>query len=135
MRKSAPIPVQQSNMGRTNQVQPSLSIQQTHYEWPIPPAEEFQRYEMCLPGSADRILSMAESQWKHRQDQEKIVIKESMRINANWQLYGFIILGMMIIWSFILLATGKDASWFTTLAIAIVWSWCLYIYWKKEQNK
>ena len=30
------------------------------YSGPIPPAEEFARYEAVLPGSADRLISMAE---------------------------------------------------------------------------
>ena len=31
-----------------------------HYSGPIPPAEEFARYEKVYPGSADRLFSMAE---------------------------------------------------------------------------
>lgn len=34
--------------------------QEVRYSGPIPPAEEFARYEDVLPGSADRLISMAE---------------------------------------------------------------------------
>lgn len=33
---------------------------EVRYSGPIPPAEEFSRYEEVLPGSADRLISMAE---------------------------------------------------------------------------
>ncbi len=35
-----------------------------HYSGPIPPAEEFARYEEIYPGSADRLFSMAEREQK-----------------------------------------------------------------------
>ncbi len=36
--------------------------QVSHYRGPIPPAEEFARYEEIYPGSADRLFSMAEKE-------------------------------------------------------------------------
>ena len=38
----------------------TLSREVSRYSGPIPPAEEFARYEEVLPGSADRLISMAE---------------------------------------------------------------------------
>lgn len=38
---------------------------------PLPPAEMLRQYEAILPGSADRIFKMAESQSEHRQLLEK----------------------------------------------------------------
>jgi len=38
---------------------------------PLPDAREMQRYEQILPGSADRILKMTESEGSHRHDTEK----------------------------------------------------------------
>ncbi len=35
-----------------------------HYSGPIPPASEFAKYEHVLPGSADRIIAMAEASLK-----------------------------------------------------------------------
>lgn len=37
-----------------------------HYSAPIPPAQQFEHYEEVLPGSADRILTMAEKEQNHR---------------------------------------------------------------------
>ena len=38
---------------------------------PIPPPSMMEQYEGTLPGSADRILKMAENQSEHRQSLEK----------------------------------------------------------------
>jgi uncharacterized membrane protein len=48
--------------------------QQVFYSAPIPPASEFEKYESVLPGSADRILKMAEKQGSHRRSIETVVI-------------------------------------------------------------
>jgi uncharacterized membrane protein len=42
------------------------------YNGPIPLASEFEKYEKVLPGSADRILKMAENQSGHRRFIEKV---------------------------------------------------------------
>ena len=44
------------------------------YSGPIPPPKMFHDYEQVLPGSADRILSMAEHEQKHRIGYEKLGI-------------------------------------------------------------
>jgi uncharacterized membrane protein len=36
------------------------------YRGPLPPAQELERYEQVAPGSADRIIRMAEEQQGHR---------------------------------------------------------------------
>ena len=40
--------------------------QHSVYSGPLPPAEQFAAYESILPGSAERILQMAEKQQSHR---------------------------------------------------------------------
>src|SRR3989344_892375 len=44
------------------------------YSGPLPPASEFERYERVLPGSANRIIKLAEHQSGHRRFIEKIVV-------------------------------------------------------------
>ena len=45
--------------------------QEMRYQGPIPPVEDFAGYERILPGAADRILKMAETQAGRRQTQER----------------------------------------------------------------
>jgi uncharacterized membrane protein len=44
------------------------------YSAPLPPASEFERYERVLPGSADRIIKLAENQNGHRRFVENVVV-------------------------------------------------------------
>lgn len=43
----------------------------TTFNGPIPPPQHFKEYEVILPGSADRILAMAEKEQSHRHSWEK----------------------------------------------------------------
>jgi uncharacterized membrane protein len=45
-------------------------FKQTIHQGPLPAPEAFAAYERVLPGAADRILKMAESQSEHRQGME-----------------------------------------------------------------
>jgi len=53
--------------------QKSVVIPESKEEFagPIPPPSMMKQYEETLPGSADRILKMAENQSEHRQWMEK----------------------------------------------------------------
>lgn len=64
--------------------------QHSIYSGPLPPAEQFASYEKALPGSAERILSMAEKQQEHRISLEKIAVSKEMELNSRGQLFGFV---------------------------------------------
>lgn len=58
----------------SNQKQSGIAIVESRDEFfsgPIPPPQTMAGYETALPGSADRILKMAEEQSAHRQEMEK----------------------------------------------------------------
>lgn len=52
------------------------------YAGPLPPAEQIRAYEQVLPGSADRILRMAERQQEHRMELERMTVHEAA--NRSW---------------------------------------------------
>ncbi|MCE2395310.1 DUF2335 domain-containing protein [Candidatus Poribacteria bacterium] len=58
---------------------------------PIPPPPVMKQYEDILPGSADRILKMAENQSEHRQWIEKKKLSFSNREVHLGQVLGFAI--------------------------------------------
>jgi uncharacterized membrane protein len=58
---------------------------------PIPPPSMMEQYEGTLPGSADRILKMAENQSEHRQWIEKKKLSFSNREVHLGQVLGFAI--------------------------------------------
>lgn len=78
------------------------------YSGPIPPAGQLREYEEVLPGSADRILRMAENQADHRQDIEKIAVKGGSR-RSWWGLWtGFAVAVIALILASILILNNHD---------------------------
>ena len=64
---------------------------------PIPPPDRMEQYEKTLPGSADRILKMAENQSEHRQSLEKQRLSFSNREVHLGQIFGFLIGAIAIV--------------------------------------
>jgi uncharacterized membrane protein len=47
------------------------------YSGPLPPSNEFERYDKALPGAAERILALAEREAEHRHKIEDKAVKLS----------------------------------------------------------
>ena len=58
---------------------------------PLPPPEMLDGYERTLPGTAERILSMAEKQQDHRQMIEKAVIVGNLRDQRLGVVFAFLL--------------------------------------------
>lgn len=67
------------------------------YSGPIPPPESLARYEEILPGSADRILKMAEKQQEHRMILETKVVGSQTVQSKRGQVFGFIIVFLCVV--------------------------------------
>lgn len=74
----------------------TLAAFSASYAGPLPPAEQFRAYEEVLPGSADRLLAMAERQQAHRMNLEQTAVNEASD-RSRWGLrLGFIIAVLVI---------------------------------------
>lgn len=69
----------------------SQVIQEFEFSGPIPPPNIISGYEKILPGSADRILTMAEKQSEHRQQMEKKMIEAEARDSLLGIISGFVL--------------------------------------------
>lgn len=58
------------------------------FSGPLPPPKLLEEYNMILPGAAERILSMAEAEAKHRHEMEKTVLIETASEAKRGQKYG-----------------------------------------------
>lgn len=88
--KSAHPPARQDNSLPSN----SLNVSRQIITWrsgPIPSHEEFAGYEAVLPGSAERILSMAERQSNHRLNLENKIIKHDIIKSYLGLFFGLIV--------------------------------------------
>ncbi|MBR1437466.1 MAG: DUF2335 domain-containing protein [Synergistaceae bacterium] len=81
------VPTQQKK--NPHEVSIVASSQSLTYSGPLPPASEIAMYEKVCPGSADRILKMAEQQAKHRQNIEAVAVKTSSERSILGVKYAF----------------------------------------------
>lgn len=65
--------------------------QQSSYSGPLPPPDVLKRFDEVVPGSAERIIKMAEEQSTHRKDLERKVIDSDIARSKWGQILGFLI--------------------------------------------
>jgi len=73
-------------------------VQEYLHRGPLPVPEQLAKYEATLPGAADRIIKMAETQALHRQSLEKATVQQQARNSMLGLIFGFLI-GMTAILS------------------------------------
>ena len=84
---------QQSNSSPENQkISRGLVVQQSSsFSGPLPPPEILKKFDEIVPGSAERIMKMAEGQFTHRTELEKKVIDSDIARSKWGQILGFVI--------------------------------------------
>ena len=68
-----------------------MRIQAAAFSGPLPPPEALERYNQTLPGLAERIIVMAESQHSHRLELEKHVIHSNVSAQKLGTVLGFVV--------------------------------------------
>lgn len=66
-------------------------VGQAHFSGPLPPPVVLEQYNQVVPGAAERILAMAESQSKHRREIEALVIGSDIKNSRMGLVCGLII--------------------------------------------
>lgn len=66
-------------------------VEAASFSGPIPPPSMYGEYDRVLPGSAERILSMAEKEQGHRIASEQTALKASVQDSNLGQWFGFAI--------------------------------------------
>ncbi len=74
------------------------------YSGPLPPPEDFAKYEQNLPGSMDRILTLTEKQVDHRIELEKSEVK----LDIRGQIIGAALVALFGVLSFLLAMFGHE---------------------------
>lgn len=97
----------------TSQTQKELiAIRQektTAFSGPIPPPDLLKGFEEVLPGLADRIVRMAETQATHRQDLEASVVKAEINRGYLGMASGLVVAMTAIIMGGVLMSQGHIA--------------------------
>jgi uncharacterized membrane protein len=102
---------------------------------PLPPAEQIRAYEDVLPGSADRLFSMAERQQAHRQELETMTVREAA--NRSWWglRLGFAISVLVIAVGAAAILTGRSTAGLSVIIANVVVLAGVFVYGRSEQRK
>jgi uncharacterized membrane protein len=105
------------------------------YSGPLPPPEQLAGYERVLPGAADRILAMAESQAEHRQNLEQTAIGGASR-RSWWGLWlGFAIAVVVFVLGTIMVMTGHDGAGASVMAVDVATLAGVFVFGRVDQKR
>lgn len=102
---------------------------------PLPAPESLIRYNEAVPGAADRIIAMAESEMKHRHEQEKKALADSSNLAILSTILGFcsvIILSLLVGFA---IYSGNTTLAFGAIIGAIATVAGLFTYGKVRQGR
>jgi len=102
---------------------------------PLPPPEALEKYNQVLPGAAERILAMAESQQAHRQHLEKHVIESNVSAQTRGTWLGFFVAMTVIVGGIWLIHDGKNTAGLASVLTALGALVGVFVYSKYEQKK
>ena len=105
------------------------------FSGPLPPPEALERYNQVLPGAAERIIAMAESQHSHRQELEKHVIKSNVSAQKLGTILGFIVSMTVVLGGMFLVHEGKSGEGLAAILTALASLVGVFLYSKREQQK
>jgi uncharacterized membrane protein len=92
-------------------------VESEYFSGPLPSPAIMKQYEEILPGSAERILKMAEKQSDHRMALESAIIPKQQKESSRGQLFAFVLSLALIgggIWAII-----KDCAWIAGVIFSV----------------
>lgn len=113
----------------------ALHIQAATFSGPLPPPDALERYNQILPGAAERIITMAESQHTHRQGLEKHVIHSNVAAQRLGTILGFIVAMTVVIGGMYLVHEGKSTAGLAAILTALASLVGVFLYSKREQQR
>ena len=121
----------------TRQPQPParrVSTSISAFQGPLPPPEILEQYNRIVPNGAERIVSMAESQMRHRQTLESAVVNGNITAQSRGQTMGFILGLVAILGGIGLIAFNKNAEGLAAIITAFASLAGVFVYGRIEQR-
>ena len=116
-------------------VQEALVYQSELFVGPLPHPEHLSEYERIAPGTAERIIRMAEDQAAHRRTLESKVVDSNVRLEARGQILAFAIAMTALIGGIGLMAFDKSVSGAATSITAIATLAGIFVWSKRQKRK
>ena len=87
-----------------------LIQQHSSFSGPLPPPEVLKKFDEVVPGSAERIIKLAEGQFAHRTELERKVIASDISSSKLGQILGFVIAIVGLVCSVIISIYGNQIA-------------------------
>ena len=123
------------NLVKTQSAELRIQSMMRAFAGPLPPPDALERYNQILPGAAERIIVMAESQHSHRLELEKHVITSNVSAQKLGTVLGFVVAMTAIIGGIWLIHDGKDAAGLASVLCSLGGLVGVFLYSKHEQKK
>lgn len=122
-------------MKSDNQQIESHQVTQVHaWQGPLPAPEDLKRYDIIVPGAADRILSMAEEEMKHRHSKENRTLKCNSILITMSTIFAFLCVIVLAGILCFAIYVHSDTGAITTAIGAIAAVVGLFTYGKSKQK-
>ena len=93
---------------------------QQHWSGPLPPPEQLARFDDVLPGTAERIIKMAESEGAHAREVQMRAVRATVRLQHIGQVMAFVLAAGAIIAAYAWALAGHDWVAVTFVASGLV---------------
>jgi len=110
-------------------------IKASAHSGPLPHPESYARYDEVLPGSADRILGMAERQSAHRMELEKIALRRQFNQSGAGQWIAAVIALFLISAGSYLIYSNHDTAGSSIIVATVVGIIYTFVKGKDAQKK
>lgn len=129
-------PDQQNNNSKNGQKSASVLLhQQSSFSGPLPPPEILKKFDELVPGSAERIIKMAEGQFAHRTELERQVISSDIQRSKWGQILGFVVAIVGLLSSVIVSIYGGQIAGSVLGGGTLVSLVSVFVYGTKSRNK
>lgn len=98
----------------------AIMVVRESFSGPIPHPSILKGYEQIVPGSADRIITMAETQQEHRMELEKMAVSGQLSSNKRGQIFAFIVFFVCIGVGVLLAFLGMKTFAGTLITVTVV---------------
>ena len=97
-----------------------IKLQAASWHGPLPPPAALRSFEEVVPGSAERILAMAEKQADHRIAMEKNIVKGDFRLRYAGLAVGTVLSLVAILGGMYLISLGHELVGGSLIGIHVV---------------
>ena len=85
----------------------AVSAAVQYFQGPLPPPEVLKGYEEALPGTAERIVTMAEDEACHRREMQRFKLGSDAKLEARGQTFGFWLAAIPLAGGMVLIGLDK----------------------------